>query len=209
MAGRKIVSALAIGLGGIVLWGSSRMPWLHVEAFDDKSGAKQVDMLGATWSTETTAVALVLIAACVAILVLRRAGRRFVALVSAVAAAGGLWAPVQLLFNEPDATRALNILTSHAATGHAKDGAALTGWAEITHISVQAPSVILAMCGAGFALIAAIISTMNPGEDSVQKSRFERQQARNEKIESELEEAPDSGRVLWDAIDADIDPTDR
>lgn len=101
MSGRKIVSALAIGLGGIVLWGSSRMPWLHVEAFDDKSGAKQVDMLGATWSTETTAVALVLIAACAAILVLRRAGRRFVAVVSAVAAAGGCGRPFNYFSMNP------------------------------------------------------------------------------------------------------------
>jgi len=47
-----------------------------------------------------------------------------------------------------------------------------------------------------------------PGRDAVTVNKYEKASQRREKIEHDLEAEPDSGRVLWDAIDADMDPTD-
>ena len=49
---------------------------------------------------------------------------------------------------------------------------------------------------------------MRPGTDLVAANKYERKAAREDKIERDLAESPDSGRVLWDALDADIDPSD-
>ena len=47
-----------------------------------------------------------------------------------------------------------------------------------------------------------------PGEDSPRQNKYEKETVRREKVREDLEEDPQSGRVLWDAISADIDPTD-
>ena len=60
------IAAVLLGLGGAALWGVSRLPWLTVNVFDDKSGESTQDLVGAVWSTELTALALVLLAAMVA-----------------------------------------------------------------------------------------------------------------------------------------------
>lgn len=96
MAIKPMQSSALIGLGALAVWGASRMPWLGVEAYDDKSGSKSLDVSGGMWSTETTAVALVLLAACIASFALRRAGRRLVGIVAGLAAAGGAWSPIHL-----------------------------------------------------------------------------------------------------------------
>lgn len=207
MAIKPMQSSALIGLGALAVWGASRMPWLGVEAYDDKSGSKSLDVSGAMWSTETTAVALVLLAACIASFALRRAGRRLVGIVAGLAAAGGAWSPIHLLTTDPDRERVLSLLTSESASGHQKDGAALTGWAEITNLTTHTPAAALAIIGCALALFGGLVLAMNPGKDSAKKNRYERKQERSQKIRKDLEDAPDSGRVLWDALDADIDPT--
>ena len=47
-----------------------------------------------------------------------------------------------------------------------------------------------------------------PGTDSPRQNKYEKETVRREKVREDLEEDPQSGRVLWDAISADIDPTD-
>ena len=39
-------------------------------------------------------------------------------------------------------------------------------------------------------------------------NKYEQETVRREKIRDDLESQPDSGRVMWDALDADIDPTE-
>ncbi|MEY6434698.1 TIGR02234 family membrane protein [Corynebacterium pseudotuberculosis] len=207
MAIKPMQSSALIGIGALAVWGASRMAWLGVEAYDDKSGSKSLNINGAMWSTETTAVALVLLAACVASFALRRSGRRLVGIISGLAAAGGAWSPIQLMTTDPDRERVLKLLTSESASGHQKDGAALTGWSEIMQVTTHAPAAALAIIGCAIALFGGVVLAMNPGKDSARKNRYERKQERSQKIHKDLKDAPDSGRVLWDAIDADIDPT--
>jgi uncharacterized membrane protein (TIGR02234 family) len=64
------------------------------------------------------------------------------------------------------------------------------------------------MFGAAVALFGGVLLAMKPGTDSAKLNRYERKQDRAAKISRDLEAEPDSGRVMWDALDADIDPTD-
>lgn len=198
-----------VGAGALMVWASSRMTWLKVTAFDDKSGDKAVDVVGALWSNETTAVALVLAVSFVACLVLKRTGRRIVAILSAVVAGWGAWAPLQLMTTEPDAARALSLLSSDNASSKQSEGAMLSAWAQITEMSIQIPAGVVGLLGCALALFGAVIVAKNPGKDPEVKTKYQRKQEREATIIEDLDHEPDSGRVLWDAIDADIDPTDR
>lgn len=209
MAKPHVVGGLMIGAGAALMWASSRMAWLKVTAFDDKSGTKTVDMVGALWSNETTAVALVLAVSFIATLVLKRTGRRVVAIIAAVIAGAGAWAPLKLLTTEPDAARALSLLSSENASSKQVEGALLSGWAEITEMAVQVPAGVVALLGCALALFGAVIVSKNPGQREEVKDKYQRKQEREANIIDDLEHDPDSGRVLWDAIDADIDPTDN
>lgn len=203
------VAAALLGLGAVVLWAGSRATWLTVEAFDDKSGAVSETIVGATWSTETTAVALLLAAACVAGFALRRLGRRIVGIVSAMAAVGVSWSPLTLLAGEPDIARARTLLTSGLSSQRASDPVALSEWAQLTDVQVNAFGPALTMLGCALALFGGILLAVRPGPDSAQLNKYERKKNREARIVDDLQAAPDSGRVMWDALDADIDPTEE
>lgn len=201
------IAALLLGLGALVLWGTSRMSWLRVEAFDDKSGAATHDIVGATWSTETTAVTLLLAAACVAGLALRRVGRRVVGIIGALAAIGVSWTPLSLLAGQPDPERARSILTSTQANQQGRDTAALSEWAELVDLQTLSLGPAIAMLGCALALFGGVMLAIRPGRDSAQLNKYERKRNRESRIVEDLKATPDSGRVMWDALDADIDPT--
>ena len=57
-------------------------------------------------------------------------------------------------------------------------------------------------------LAGGVLLVARPGEDSPRQNKYEKETVRREKVREDLEEDPQSGRVLWDAISADIDPTD-
>lgn len=203
------IAALLIGVGAAVLWGASRLTWLTVQAFDDKSGNKTLDIIGAQWSTETTAVSLVLVAACVAAFALRRVARRVVGVIAAGAAGVAGWSALDVIIGTgPDPQRALSILSSQTATAHQNKGALLANWAEITDITVHPTGVLVAVVGAALAIFAGALLAVAPGDDKPKANQYERKHTRELRIEEDLEADPDSGRVMWDALDADIDPTD-
>lgn len=203
-----VLSALLIGAGALVVWISSRMPWMIVDAYDDKSGETTQSIVGATWSTEIMALALVLAAATVAGLVLRRFGRRIIGIISAIVAIGASLSPLALLTGEPDAERAHQLLASGIASQKASDPVMLSEWAEITNMTIQQGAAIVALLGCALALFGGVLLAMRPGANTPKSNQYERKMARAERIQSDLEEAPESGRVIWDALDEDIDPTE-
>lgn len=203
---RKLATA-GLGLAAALMWGSSRLTWLSVSIFDDKSGDAHHDLVGAVWSTETTAVSLLLLAAVVATLALRRLGRRIVAAIAALAAAAASWQPLQLLLYGADPLRVKELLTSGAASQRQSNPVTVIEWAQITDISVSTLGPALTLFGCALGLFAALVLVMKPGEDRARKSKYELKQAREERLTSELEEDPDSPRLMWDALDADVDPT--
>lgn len=195
------IAALLLAVSAAVLWAASRMAWITVDTFDDKSGDATNAIIGGLWSTEQTAVAMLLLAGSIAGFALRRVGRRVVGVISALAGIGVSWAPLGLLAGEPDPQRAHQLLS----TG---EEAKIAAWAEIANLDVTSAGPALAMFGAAVALFGGVLLAMKPGADSAKLNRYERKQDRAAKISRDLEAEPDSGRVMWDALDADIDPTD-
>lgn len=205
----RVLAALGIGAGALVVWISSRMNWVSIEAFDDKSGNTTQSIVGATWSTEIMAFALALLAAFAAALVLKKTGRRVIGVLAALIAIGASLSPLGLLTQEPDAERARTLLTSGVASQKASSGTLLSDWAEITNITTHPLAAVVAMLGCALALVGGIVLAMRPGENTAKSNQYERKEARAQKIHTDLKEEPDSGRVMWDALDEDIDFTEN
>ena len=200
---------LLIAVGAIVLWLSSRATWVVAASEDDKTGSAANDIIGSAWSLEIMALTLVLVAGAVAGLALRRIGRRVVGIICALAAAASAWTPVSLLTAGADVERAQKILQGASANKNAVDSAQISQWATVVSTEVHAWGPILALVGAAMALFGAVMLARNPGEDKVKaSSKYETPAARQAKLEEDLETSSDSGRVMWDALDSDIDPTD-
>lgn len=203
--------ALAMGVGGVALWAFARMAWIHVEYADSLSGDGTATVSGAEWSTETTAVALLLIVGMIAGFALRRTGRRLVGVVGALAGVGAAVSPVAALTQPIDHERVhalLSVGTDGAQAAQATEDAVISGWAEITSAAVSATGPIGALVGSLVAVLGGVLLAVKPGQDSAKLHKYEQETVRREKIHEDLESQPDSGRVLWDALDADIDPTD-
>lgn len=203
------LGALGLGLGAIVMWAGSRMAWLTVNYFDDRSGSGSIDLAGGVWSTEVTAVILLLLAGMIAGFVVRRWGRRIIGAISALAAIGAMISPLSLIFGTPDPERAHSLLTSGAASQKAANPVTIAEWAEIGQVDVHVGGPLLVAFGALIAIIGGIAMAIKPGFDSRKLNKYETAAMRREKLEEDLESTPDSGRVMWDALDADIDPTDH
>ena len=68
--------------------------------------------------------------------------------------------------------------------------------------------VIIALVAAALGIVGGIILVMRPGEASKGHSRYETPEVRRADAEEDLANNPDSSRVLWDALDAGVDPTE-
>ncbi|AWB84307.1 TIGR02234 family membrane protein [Corynebacterium liangguodongii] len=203
--------AAGLGISAALVALAARAPWLEVSYFDDRVGGGVREVTGAQWSTEALAVALLLVAGGVATLALRRLPRRIVAAVVAVAAAFAALSPLGLIARGADVERVRALLTAGAgeaqSAGRGADNA-LSPLAQIVSVDVNVGYAALAVVGCAVAVASGLAVALRPGSDSRRVNKYEKESVRREKIGADLEDDPDSGRVMWDAIDADIDPTD-
>ncbi|APT85048.1 hypothetical protein CAQU_08155 [Corynebacterium aquilae DSM 44791] len=202
-----------MAVGGVVMWAAGRMDWMTVESFDDKSGTATHQLAGSTWSTELAALAFVVIVAAIAAFALRALGRRVVGGIAAVAAIAASWSPLAVVAGSPSLQRAQGLLTAGATTGQATQ-ARISQWATVESISVHPTGPYLAFAGCAIALIGGLVVAVKPGTDSAKRNAYEATAARRErlsedvaKIKQEKLTTGDAPRVMWDALDADIDPT--
>ena len=206
-AARK--GALALGVAGALSWISSRMAWVRAEFVDDISGGGEATVNGADWSTETGAIAVLLLAGMVATFALRRLGRRVIGAICTAASFGLAVPAVRLLLGGADPERVHALLTAGADEAQQGNSApAIAQWADITSATTLVAGPGLALAAALLGLAGGVLLIARPGEDSPRQNKYEKETVRREKVREDLEEDPQSGRVLWDAISADIDPTD-
>ena len=131
------------------------------------------------------------------------------AIVCALAAAAAAWSPINLLTSGADAERAQKILQGVFANENAVDSATISEWASVVSTEATTFGPIVAIFGAGLAFFGAVLLARNPGRDKVKaSSKYDTPAARQEKLAEDLETSSDSGRVMWAALDNDIDPTD-
>lgn len=205
-----MLGAVAVGAGGLCLFVSTRLTWVTAVAYDDRSGESTFDLAGSRWSPELAAVAAVLIVGFLAGVLLRRLGRRLVALLCLLVAAAAGLSPISFLSSGADPDRAWDLLTSNADSADAA-GETISSAAQLTEVTAHNAGAILAIVGCVIAIFGAALLGVAPGKDKAAAqagSKYDRKAARLARVERNLSEAPDSTRVMWDALDADIDPTD-
>lgn len=197
-----------IAAGAVGMWLAGRATWLTVATFDDKSGDGSHAISGAAWFPESTALVLTLLAAVGAALILGRLGRRLVGALAALVAAAATWGPVQLLTGGADPDRALSLLQTGQVTQRATDPVTVSDWATVSEAGVHQLPPAAALAAGAVALLGAVLLVMRPGGGGdARGGAYETPEVRRARAREDLAEAPDSGRVLWDALDAGVDPT--
>lgn len=207
---RKVsrIAALGIALGAVGQWFAARTTWLKVVAFDDKTGDVTRSIPGASWSTATTALAALLLVAAIAGLSLKKIGRRLAGAVAAIAAVIASWPATHLALYGADPQRAHSLLVDGLTSSKATEPQTISQWATIQDMQVNYVATVVFVVFCALALVSSIVLAMRPGEDTAKANRFERKADREAKLAEDLAQSPDSGRVMWDALDADLDPTD-
>ena len=179
--GASRIGAAGIGVGGIIVAAFSRAPWMQVSYFDDRVGGGVRALSGAQWSTEASAVALLLLAAAVAALALRRLPRRIIGAIAAVAAVGAALSPLNLLVSGADPERVRALLTAGAEEAQAREGT-ISAMAEITSIQVNPAYLVLTLLGFLLAAAGGAAVAARPGVDSAKLNKYETEAVRRQKI---------------------------
>lgn len=208
IGGRSLALLLTI-LSAAGLWGTGQMTWLSVDVQDDRSGDSVEHLVGSVWDAAGTPIALAMIAAVILSLALQPLMRRILGGVSALLAAVAGFAAVNLLAGEPDLNRAQSLLVSGAATQRESDPVRISEWAVVMDAQIHLGPVILFLIAAALGVVGGVLLVMKPGAARSGSSKYETPEARREGVEKDLDDNPTSGRVMWDALDAGVDPTDR
>lgn len=206
--GRNLALVLTL-LSAAGLWGTGQMTWLTASVVDDKTGESTEQIIGRVWDAAGTPLALAMLAAMILSFALAPMARRVLGGISAALAATAGFAAVMLLGGDPDLDRAQQLLTTGAATQKSTDPVQISDWATVVDASVHTFPVVLALLAAACGVVGGVLLAMKPGEARQGHSRYETPEARREGVLEDLNEEPGSGRVLWDALDAGVDPTDR
>lgn len=205
---RKVAMLLALA-GAAMLWGAGRLNFVTVTVADDKSGDSIEDLVGSVWDPAGTPLALAILASLVLSFALQPLGRRimggFVTALGLVAS----YRSMLLLTTDVDLERARQLLTTGVATQRKSDPVTIAEWAQVVSGQVHLGPVLLAAAGSACAIIGGVLLLMRPGGASTGHSRYERPEARRAGAEEDLEANPGSSQVLWDAMDAGVDPTDE
>ncbi|WP_037141946.1 TIGR02234 family membrane protein [Rhodococcoides fascians] len=204
------IPVVAMLVGALCLWGSSRMTWVHVISSDGLGEDRATDLLGSTWAAASTPLALALVAAVAASFAVRGwASRVLAVLVGLVAVGAGI--------------PALQALVSDVSEARAADLAELPGRADVVGAEAFTLPAVVALVGALCAALAAVMLLRKPTARKVLSSKYDAPAARREEVARRASAAASSAtdraasndegedlteRMLWDALDAGEDPTD-
>ncbi|APT92275.1 hypothetical protein CPHO_04515 [Corynebacterium phocae] len=208
---KKLLPPLLLWAAVIALLVSGRMVWVSAGISDDKAGLRDVDLVGSLWSLELSSVMLLVLCGSIAGMALRGWARRAVGVIVALAGAGVAWRPLTLLLYGANAQRVRDLLRNagSSAEGSAQDSVSIPAWAEVTDVAVNSLGPVLAVAGGALAVVGGVLSFMGATSRAAAANKYETGAVRAARLEQDLADSPDSGRVMWDALDADIDPTDR
>ncbi|MGV9667047.1 TIGR02234 family membrane protein [Nocardia niigatensis] len=209
---RPIVAVALLAVAAALLWGSSRMNWARIEITSDYGLPRHRELNGGVWFGALTPLALVFLATIAAVFATHGWWRRGVGVVVAVLAAVSAVPGYALLMHKGTTDRATRLAELHGGD-HA--GAVTTS---------TLPAVV-ALAGAVAAFVAGLLLVRQSSGTTRMSGKYDSPAARKlsaaEQVaahharvrdpESGSHPAADtqlSGRVLWDALDEGVDPTD-
>lgn len=203
------LALLLVAASAAILWLAGRMNFVTVEVQDDLAGNTTRHLNGSVWDPAATPLALAMLAATLLSFALQPLLRRVLGGVIVVLAGIASFRSVELLTVDIDLMRAQNLLTSGVATQNSQDPNQISQWAVVLSGQTHSLPLVLALLGAALGVVGGVVLLMRPGLPSAGHSRYETPEARRAGAQQDLEENPDSSRVLWDALDAGVDPTDE
>lgn len=207
---RSRIGLLLSALGGVCLWLSGRMVWVHADVVDDKADVAARTIDGATWAPLIAPGALILLAGVVALLVTRGWVARMVALVMAAVTVATSYPVTMTLINGADPEHAEQLLQSQSASTAALAPHAINSWAEVTSATISMLPVVLAFVGVVLGIIGAVQMWLRPGWKPAGDDAYDTAAQRRERLAAGESAAEDLGdKDLWDSLDAGNDPTDR
>lgn len=217
---RQIYAAIGLALAALAFWAASRMVWARVVAADGLGTPRTFSAHGSDWSPWLTPLALVLLAAILAAFSLRGWGLRLVAILIAIA---GVVAAVP----------AISLLSSGANADYASRAANMPGRFDILLVTTNTWAAVVVLAGAVCAVTAGVFLVRVAGGGTRMSSKYTTPAARRDELERQIfadhekrkaaeaaassdsapEEdrgnagAPANERMMWDALDTGIDPT--
>ncbi|MVU83256.1 TIGR02234 family membrane protein [Nocardia sp. ET3-3] len=209
---RPIAAVALLALAAALLWASSRMTWVRLEITSDYGLPRHKNLDGGVWFGALTPLALVFLATIAAVFATHGWWRRGVGVVVAVLAA-------------MSAVPAYALLTQHGTADRAARVAELHGGDHAGAVTTSALPAVVAIAGALAAFVAGLLLVRQSSESTRMSGKYDNpaarklsaaeqvaaHHARSRDAESASQGAagePLSGRVLWDALDEGVDPTD-
>ncbi|WP_433561857.1 TIGR02234 family membrane protein [Nocardia sp. CA-151230] len=209
---RPIAAVALLAVAAALLWGSSRMTWARLEITSDYGLPRHRDLNGGVWFGALTPLALVFLATIAAVFATHGWWRRGVGVVVAVLAAVSAVPAYALLMHKGTADRATRLAELHGGD-HA--GAVTTS---------TLPAVV-SLAGAVAAFVAGLLLVRQSSGTTRMSGKYDSPAARKlsaaEQVAAHQARVQDhesgtparadkqlSGRVLWDALDEGVDPTD-
>ncbi|WP_408925920.1 TIGR02234 family membrane protein [Corynebacterium sp. YSMAA1_1_F7] len=203
------IALLFVVLSAAGLWGASRLKFVTVAVDDDKAGASTKELVGSVWDPALVPIALAMVAALILSIAVQPMIRRVLGVVIVALSAIASFRAVQLLSSDVDLARAKSLLSSGAATQKESDPVQISEWAQVISGQVHSLGIVLVLVAAALGVVGGAILILRPGQQSKGHSRYETPEVRRADAEEDLAENPDSTRVLWDALDAGVDPTEE
>ena len=218
----QLVAAVLLAAAALAFWVASRLTWATVFAEDHLSPNREFTVSGADWSPWLTPLALVLLAAIAAAFSVRGWALRALAIL--VAACGVL-----------AAFPAISLVTGGADSAYAAQAGDIPDRFQILGIDTNGWVAAVVLIGTVCCVIAGV-ALLRIANGAAMSSKYQTPAARREELERKIfadherrkaaateaapppgaggETTPDSPeptaneRMMWDALDTGIDPTD-
>ena len=170
------LSLLLIVAGAAAMWGSSRLVWLTATLDVEQLGAQTRSITGGTWSPESTAIALGLLAAGAALLFTRGLLARIVAVVALLLALLGGISGALALGGGVDTNRVHSVVTATdgvaRTSGTSQDEGTVPQWAVVGEVQAKPAGPALALGGAVLALVGAAFAVILPRPAAPRADRY-------------------------------------
>lgn len=204
----RSMALILVVLSAAGLWGAGRMEYVTAQIFDDKTGEFSRSLVGSVWDPAATPLALAMLACLILSLAMQPLIRRILGVLVVLLAGTASFRSVSLLTTDVDLMRVRDLLVSGVATQRQNAPETISDWAQVASAEVHTAPVLLAIVAAALGVIGGVILAMQPGERTEANSRYVTPEVRREHVHEDLADNPDSSRVLWDALDAGVDPTE-
>lgn len=184
---------LVAAAGG--LWAASRLTWMELRTFDGLSPPKLVTVSGAQWSSGLLPLAVVLLAAAIAALAVRRWALRILAVLVALASLATGYLAVSTLELPDVAVRAADL--AHVPL------------VELVGSTRHQTGPVITLVTAVGALVGATLLMRASSTAGAAGTKYVTPGARRAMLRRDgSDESMMSERTMWDALDEGNDPTD-